>query len=224
MLKKLCLLTVLLGSLSMFAVDGTTLINQATVIAAGGFPYKITQPGSYKLTGNLTVPANLDGIDVMSDDVTIDLNGFSITGPLVCQVGAPCTTGAGQEGIRSHARNTTIRNGHVHGFFRGIFLANGLIEEVHASGNSNAGIDAIRSVIRRNNVSNNFGGGIVAQSSVVTENIAADNAGAGFFLSAGGVFGSNMLISATGTDFQLTNVVSQHNNSCTDINGNTTTC
>ena len=39
-----------------FAVDGQVLINMSTVTAAGGFPYKITQAGSYKLSGNLTVP------------------------------------------------------------------------------------------------------------------------------------------------------------------------
>ena len=39
-----------------FAVDGTVLINQSTVTAAGGFPYKIMQSGSYRLSGNLFVP------------------------------------------------------------------------------------------------------------------------------------------------------------------------
>jgi hypothetical protein len=70
-----------LVSVIAFAVDGTVLINQSTVTAAGGFPYKITQPGSYKLSGNLTVPLDLDGIDVLADGVSIDLNGFAIVGP-----------------------------------------------------------------------------------------------------------------------------------------------
>jgi hypothetical protein len=39
-------------STPVFAVDGTTLINQATVPSAGGFPYHITQSGSYRLSGN----------------------------------------------------------------------------------------------------------------------------------------------------------------------------
>ena len=38
-----------------FAADGQVLINQSTVMAFGGFPYRITQPGSYKLSGNLTL-------------------------------------------------------------------------------------------------------------------------------------------------------------------------
>src|SRR6266436_6650069 len=69
-----------------FAVDGVVLINQSTVMAAGGFPYVISQPGSYKLSGNLTMnttnTGNYRGNDVpiviSSSSVVLDLNGFSI--------------------------------------------------------------------------------------------------------------------------------------------------
>ena len=52
MTKTLLLAGALLAS-SAFAVDGVVLINQSTVTAAGGFPYSITQSGSYRLSGNL---------------------------------------------------------------------------------------------------------------------------------------------------------------------------
>jgi hypothetical protein len=58
----LIVLAAVVGSIPAFAVDGATLINQASVMAAGGFPYKITQPGSYKLSGNLVVPAGTSEI------------------------------------------------------------------------------------------------------------------------------------------------------------------
>jgi hypothetical protein len=69
-----------------FAVDGQVLINQSTVMAAGGFPYIISSPGSYKLTGNLqmatTSTGNHAGIDIAiainSSFVDLDLNGFAI--------------------------------------------------------------------------------------------------------------------------------------------------
>jgi len=85
--RVLVVLAMALLSACAFAVDGVILINQATVIAAGGFPYKITQPGSYKLSGNLTMnttaQGNLNGIDVAiaisSSNVSLDLNGFTIT-------------------------------------------------------------------------------------------------------------------------------------------------
>jgi hypothetical protein len=60
------------------AVDGTVDINQAKVLATGGFPFLIGTSGSYRLT---VVPANTNGIVVTTNNVTIDLNGFSIVGP-----------------------------------------------------------------------------------------------------------------------------------------------
>ncbi len=65
---------------AMFAVDGTVLINQSTVMAAGGFPYTISQSGSYKLSGNLQVPIGSNGIIIAKSNVTLDLNGFTIFG------------------------------------------------------------------------------------------------------------------------------------------------
>jgi hypothetical protein len=74
-----------------FAIDGQVLINQSTVMASGGFPYRITQPGSYKLSGNLTLntsqTANYSGpgapadvaILIDANNISLDLNGFSIT-------------------------------------------------------------------------------------------------------------------------------------------------
>src|SRR5947199_9680744 len=89
----------ILGSLAIpaYAVDGVVLINQSAALAGNvtpgdtpGFPVTISVPGSYKLSGNLTVPdANTDAIVIASSDVTFDLNGFSIIGPVVCSgVGA----------------------------------------------------------------------------------------------------------------------------------------
>ncbi len=40
--------------------------------------HRISQPGSYHLTGNLSVPSSKSGITIASSDVTIDLNGHSI--------------------------------------------------------------------------------------------------------------------------------------------------
>jgi hypothetical protein len=79
---------------SALAVDGTVLINQNTSVNGlpgcpnAGFPIIICQSGSYKLSGNLTVNTTLLGnyfqvwdiaIAIASSNVTLDLNGFSIT-------------------------------------------------------------------------------------------------------------------------------------------------
>jgi hypothetical protein len=79
MVKIASVTALLLGACAAaFAVDGQVLINQSTVMAAGGFPYAITQPGSYKLSGNLTPPVNVSAISISARGVTLDLNGFGI--------------------------------------------------------------------------------------------------------------------------------------------------
>ncbi len=99
----LCLTAMTVAPACLYAVDGQVLINQSTLNAAGG-TYTITQPGSYKLSGNLMAKdQNTDVIRIASDFVTIDLNGFSILGTTNCSGGFPC---AGR-GIRP-------RHKHVH--------------------------------------------------------------------------------------------------------------
>lgn len=53
-------------------------IEARTAIPGGSAPYTISAPGSYYLTGNLTVSSG-DAINVASGNVTIDLNGFTIS-------------------------------------------------------------------------------------------------------------------------------------------------
>ena len=75
----------------VLAGEGVIEINQAKVIAAGGFPFKIASFGSYRLTSNLTVNAAADGIDVNASYVDIDLNGFAI----VSNTASPDINGTG---------------------------------------------------------------------------------------------------------------------------------
>ena len=100
-------LLALAASASAFAIDGQSLINQSTVIATGGFPYQISQPGSYKLSGNLVVPPNTSAISINASDVSIDLNGFSIVSSLGGYYPLPIK---GVD-IASGIDTVTIRNG-----------------------------------------------------------------------------------------------------------------
>ncbi len=146
----IAMLVIALAPFCALAVDGQILINQSTVMAAGGFPYRITQTGSYKLSGNLTVPdANTTAILVTQDNVTIDLNGFSILGPTVC-TGFPVTScsptstnfnaGIGVDGQNN--RHITVVNGSVRGMgSQGISLGpGGYVEKVHVESNGYVGI------------------------------------------------------------------------------------
>src|SRR5579871_4440425 len=127
----------LLGCLFLFsfapaahAVDGVILINQSTSVNGlpgcphSGFPILICQSGSYRLSGNLSITTpDTSGILVSADNVTLDLNGFAITGPVACKPGTypvQCsgTTGVGVAfGVFAmfDFDNVTIRNGTVRG-------------------------------------------------------------------------------------------------------------
>ncbi len=98
------------------AADGVVLIDQTMVAASGGFPYVIKKPGSYRLDGNLSVTAS-DAIHILSDDVTLDLAGFSITGP--SEQGL--TTAISDDG-KPHA-GISVRSGHIASWGNGIDLS-----------------------------------------------------------------------------------------------------
>ena len=69
-------------------------------------PFNITSAGSYYLTKDIGYGEN--GVVISADDVTVDLNGFTLLGP---------GTGSGSGIVVSGARrNITIRNGRIHGF------------------------------------------------------------------------------------------------------------
>lgn len=78
-------------------------------------PYTITAPGFYFLTQNLA--ATGDGISVTVNDVTIDLMGFTLTGP-----GTGINYGVRITG--TSPCNVQIRNGTVTKFYEGIYAGN----------------------------------------------------------------------------------------------------
>jgi len=114
-----------LAAATMHASDGVIEINQACADTPGtgcmagdaaGFPVTIMQPGSYRLTGDLSVPAATSGMRVEADRVAIDLNGFAISGPFTC--GLPCISGSGT-GVESApllGNRVTLSNGTISGF------------------------------------------------------------------------------------------------------------
>jgi hypothetical protein len=195
-----------------FAIDGVVLINQATVVAAGGFPYIITQPGSYKLSGNLVccTPKNSnpsvaqpEAIHVAANNVTIDLNGFSILGP-----GTGFTAGVFAPTFFSH---TTVFNGSVVGFADGVSVATfGRVQNVHVSNSNTTGISAGAGSLIIGNVVESIGevaagnvGIFVDTGTLVRDNTVTQSAGTGIIvfncpaaIIANVVSGGNFSISA----------------------------
>ena len=107
-----------------------------TPIAA--LPFTISASGSYYVTGNLTAAGAASGITIATNDVTLDLGGFALTG------GGSGTTGRAIDVTGLLRRNIYIRNGTVRGWSNGgvrADLATAVtVEKVRVIGNSgNAG-------------------------------------------------------------------------------------
>lgn len=156
-------------------VEPRTPIGASTTPGDSNSSYKITQAGSYYLTSNLTGAGAKIGIEIAASNVTIDLNGFALTGV------ALSTYGIATDAPRN---NITIRNGAVSSWGEaGINLTVGgtgkgsLIEGVHASSNGSAGIYAgTNAVVRACTAFANDAVGIICSSnSLITGCTAREN-------------------------------------------------
>jgi hypothetical protein len=149
-----------------------------TMIGGGGkaapsFPITISQPGSYKLAGNLNVPAGVSAIVVTAANVTLDLGGYSIIGGNQCSGGwsaMSCTGSTTSVGIDAHTPNlVSITNGQVSGFGIGVRLGFGsTAADLRVSNMAIYGIVAqTGSTVRSTNVFYVKGTGIAASEALV---------------------------------------------------------
>ncbi len=190
---------------TLYAADGPVLIDQDRAMAGSitpgddpGFPVTISQPGSYRLTSNLTVTdLNTTAIRITTNSVTLDLNGFSILGPVVCAKDPTiCPTPGTGTGIQAAeprlTRGVRIFNGSVRGMgLQGIQL-NGdgsSIEKVTADNNAGGGMSVQGSVTSSTAIQNGSFG-IIAL--LVRDTTALQNAGDGIVLDAGGSAAGNV--------------------------------
>jgi parallel beta-helix repeat protein len=128
--------------------------------------FRITQPGSYYLTGNINGEAGKRGIEIASSRVTIDLCGFSI-------IGVPDSLEGITTDQTSIRNNIIVRNGVVSSWGDdGVRLdtlnpASYLVENLSVIGNEGNGIFAREGLVRNCHVSFNTFDGIVAASTVI---------------------------------------------------------
>ncbi len=199
-------------SSSLLAVDGVIEINQARALAGGvtpgdiaGFPVTLSQPGSYRLTSNLTVDQNTRAIEITSGHLSIDLNGFEISGPNTCSASSnlpPLTISCTHFGTGIGITTTdilddiSIRNGSIRGMGnRGISL-NGagyqhLLENLSASHNADRGISGGNGIYRNNKARLNFGYGLSGADSIFSDNHCQYNGFDGIY-GKSGVFSGNI--------------------------------
>jgi len=116
---------------------------------SSGFPVTITDPGNYRLASDLTTnDQNTHLISIEDANITLDLNGFALNGPVTCS-GTPVTgcsptggTGNGVHVVSSAGPNVIIMNGNITGMGRsGIDCAAPCrIRDIRASENDFAGV------------------------------------------------------------------------------------
>ena len=176
--------------------------NKGNVTAgdAAGFPVTISTRGSYRLGSNLFISnADTTAIEITADNVTLDLNGFTIFGPNVCTrnptpVGSftTCNANGSGRGINTGNSNIAVINGTVTGMGEiGVLTGtDSRIENVRAISNGGDGLRSNdRSLVRNSEAIRNGGNGIYvdavftpvahAGSSLITDNITVANDGGG---------------------------------------------
>jgi hypothetical protein len=178
------------------AVDGVIEINQARAQAGGitatdapGFPVTIDSRGSYRLTGNISSGSGVTAILITADEVSIDLNGFTIRGCVPPPFCLPTSEQSVGVDARS-ASSTSISNGSVSGM-NGTGInggRNARIAAVHTMGNGGTGIACSAGCIVVHVTSQENGGsGISCSDCVVSESTAIQNDSDGIFASPGTV-------------------------------------
>lgn len=174
----------LVANSAAFAADGVFQISQTCASFgcftgdSGGLPVTITQPGSYLLTSNVTAnTAEEIVITVSADDVTINLNGFAILGPITCG-GSPTACSAQSSsvntgtGVRaSGVERLTVHNGRVVG-------VGGY--GIHVPGANSAAVYDVT-------LAENGRGGLVIQRGIVHDVVSELNGGAGISTTFGTV-------------------------------------
>jgi hypothetical protein len=180
--NRLSLILGVLAALAPFAAhaQGPRNINNCTTIS---------EPGAYELRRNLEAKGNC--LVIAADFVTIDLKGFVISGN---------ETGTGISNGGEGRLGTTIRNGTVTNFLRGIdFAALGAaasqsteIQQIRAINNVNFGIILNENSIVTGCTATGNGVGIVTGTdSTLTGNNASNNTGAGLEVSARSLLSGN---------------------------------
>jgi parallel beta-helix repeat protein len=191
-----------LGLCSTPAVAGPTVINHCQTLPVSG---------SYVLGKNLTAAGGRGGLDCLrlaDDFITIDLNGFTITGSGGQGAGIKLASNFGGAG-----RGFEIRGGTIAFFARGIDLrvlggspGQNRIERMRVQENSDFGVAISGGAIVKDSIfskngicifldgcptrTTNGDGLSVGPDSVVTGNASSGNAGHGIFVSGGTVIGN----------------------------------
>ncbi|MEL6329095.1 MAG: hypothetical protein AAFR38_05500 [Planctomycetota bacterium] len=136
-------------------------LNQETTAGDSAAVFVITRPGSYYLTGVLQADAGRSGVRIESDNVTLDMMGYSILGTPTSPNGIDIADP--EFGL---LEGLHVRNGHIAGF-----------AETGLDGRSRASVGTLTDITSSNNGEDGIG---VNSGFVMTRCIAEDNDRFGF--------------------------------------------
>jgi len=139
----------------------------------------ISKPGSYKLVNNLTLNGVGSCLSITADFVTIDLAGFTISGPQLHSL----VVGTGIRAFDDNSVGIAVRNGSIRGFAIGVNLqgSGSLVEGLRVFLGSGSAIIA-NGIVRGNTV---LGSGVghsvlrvgISATGTITGNYATSNPG-----------------------------------------------
>lgn len=147
--------------------------------------FRITQPGSYYLTGNVVGVVGKNGIAIDAEGVTLDLNGFVVRG-----------VGGSLNGVAGVPNSFSISNGTVRDWGQsGLFLgSNVLVSSIRAVSNGHRGISAGDGVVIESSVArlNGQEGIRIGGFSSISNCNALENQGHGFWVGTGSVVNNSV--------------------------------
>lgn len=180
-------------------IEPRTIVNAANTPGDASSLFKITQSGSYYLTGNIQGVPGKHGIFIASDNVTIDLKGFAVIG-----AGPGNFDGItlDQEPFVSR-RNVTVVNGTLRNWGRDGLNAifggsNCIYRELRFSNNGRHGLSAVSAAVVNCVALENQNNGFVAYNSTTVTGCSAQGNGTGFTCVFGAML-SNCSAFANGT-------------------------
>jgi len=173
-------------------IEPRIAINDVNTPGDAASTFRITQPGSYYLTGNLTGESGKHGIDILTGGVTLDLMGFELKGvpgshngvrvlgvfsSIAVRNGA--IHGWGQSGIEASNATNMCCDGIMargNGLFGISIGSGGVISDCAASGNTSTGIStSAGAAILNCSAQNNAGRGVFASDGSVLLNVSAQS-------------------------------------------------
>jgi len=190
-MKKILIKIALVSLFAALLVPATAFAKGPIVIKT--LPYTISVPGNYTLAANLTYTANLvDAITISASNVTLDMNGFGITGP------------AAHNGITVTGNGVEVRNGFITGFYYGLHTSGIGTKALNLMIYDNwvgmfFNISGYCAMIKGCIISGNYTDGIRSYASgIITDNVVYNNVSLGIYANQSCVIGNSCYDNGTG--------------------------